>query len=107
IRPWRSGSPRRPPLSGRGAPLRWIAPRLHTVPRSARPASGHPHDDGDPGELGEELIAVPDRPPVVEEDLQRAPHGDPAHDVEPLVDDLRGEAMADGKRDLTQENASE
>src|SRR5215475_5835610 len=69
--------------------------------------SGHPHHDGNAGELGEEPIAVPDGAPIVQEDLQRAPHGDPAHDVEPLVHDLGPQTVADGEGELTQENAYE
>lgn len=45
--------------------------------------------------------------PVVEEDLQRAPHGDPADDVQAFVDDLRAQPLADGQNELPDRNTDE
>ena len=77
----------------------------HFRERSA--ASGRTHDDGDPSQLGVESRAVPDRPPVVEEDLQGSPHGHPADDVQALVDDLRRQASPDGQHELTEGDTHE
>ncbi len=54
--------------------------------------------DVDCRELLEDAARAPERPPVVEQDLERSPHRDPAPDHEPFARD-QGEGILPGARD--------